>query len=158
MNAKNFTEIHNMIKQDLASSRQLLALLEEETESTKSRDYMSLSRLLEEKTPLLEQLKKNAQTRSEWLTSIGKQADEKNWALLLNALNNQNLSQQWQEVKTTVEHCQKINTINGKLINRGVTSHTRLLQIMRGNTHQADLYDAKGTKHSTALSGRVTQA
>ena len=114
--------------------------------------------LLEEKTPLLEQLKKNAKVRSEWLSSIGKQADEKNWSQLLKAINNQNLSQQWQEVKSTVEHCQKINNINGRLINRGVTSHTRLLQIMRGNIHQSDIYDAKGSKYSTATSGQVTQA
>ena len=158
MNANDFTEIHNMIQRDLATSRQLLALLEKETESTQSRDYVSLSKLLEEKTPLLEQLKQNAQIRSEWLASIGKKTNDRGWQELLSYIGEKNLSQQWQEVRSTIEQCQKINTINGNLISRGVTSHSRLLDIMRGNIHQANLYNAKGIKHSTASSGSVTQA
>lgn len=158
MNAQSFSEIHTMIQQDLATSRQLLALLEEETESTQTRNYDTLARLLGDKTPLLQQLQKNAQTRSEWLASLGKVSDEKSWGQVLHQISNEDLSQQWQEVKATVEQCQRINNLNGKLINRGLTSHTRLLQIMRGNIHQSDLYDAKGSKHSAVQAYNVTQA
>ena len=158
MNANDFAAINTMIQQDLATSRQLLALLEKETESTQNRDYQALAQLLEEKVPLLDQLKKNAHTRSEWLSSLGKSNPQQEWLQLLSNADNQSLSQQWQEIQSTIEHCQHINSINGKLISRGAKAHSRLLDIMRGNLHQANVYNAKGIKYSTALSGKVTQA
>jgi flagella synthesis protein FlgN len=147
-----------MIEQDLATSRQLLALLERETDSTQARAYKAMSELLKEKTPLLDGLKKNAQMRSKLLLSSNQAANEKNWSLLLDSFNNDSVKQTWQEVKTTIEHCKSINNVNGKLINRGIQSHNKLLQLMRGNTLQADIYDAKGTKRSNNYSGMLTQA
>jgi flagella synthesis protein FlgN len=158
MNAKAMNQIQRMITQDLATSRQLLALLEQEKSSTQSRDYVAMAQLLKDKTPLLEQLKQNAAVRSKWLASLNRAANEENWSALLATLSNSELQTQWHEVKNTIEHCQKINNINGKLINRGVTSHSRLLQIMRGNNQQTDLYDAKGSKHSTYSSASVSHA
>jgi flagella synthesis protein FlgN len=117
-----------------------------------------MSELLKEKTPLLDGLKKNAQIRSKLLLSSNQAANEKNWSLLLESFNDDSVKQTWQEVKTTIEHCKTINNVNGKLINRGVQSHMALLQIMRGNTQQADIYDAKGVKRSTNYSGMLTQA
>jgi flagella synthesis protein FlgN len=158
MNSKYLTTVHAMIEQDLATSRQLLALLERETDSTEARDYKAMSELLKEKTPLLDGLKKNAQMRSKLLLSSNQAANEKNWSLLLDSFNNDSVKQTWQEVKTTIEHCKSINNVNGKLINRGIQSHNKLLQLMRGNTLQADIYDAKGTKRSNNYSGMLTQA
>ena len=158
MDSKYLSTIHAMIEQDLATSRQLLALLEKETDSTQARDYAAMSELLKQKTPLLDGLKKNAQIRSKLLLSTNQAASEKNWSLLLESFNDDSVKQTWREVKTTIEHCKVINNVNGKLINRGVQSHMALLQIMRGNTAQADIYDAKGTKRSTNYSGRLTQA
>jgi flagella synthesis protein FlgN len=158
MNSKYLTTVHAMIEQDLATSRQLLALLERETDSTEARDYKAMSELLKEKTPLLDGLKKNAQMRSKLLLSSNQAANEKNWSLLLDSFNNDSVKQTWQEVKTTIEHCKSINNVNGKLINRGIQSHNKLLHLMRGNTLQADIYDAKGTKRSNNYSGMLTQA
>ena len=158
MKHEKLTDIHSMIQSDLATSRQLLSLLEEETSSTKTRDYLSLSRLLEEKVPLLEQLKDNAKRRSQWLASMNLQASEESWAELLKSLNDENLHHQWQDIKSTIEHCQQINETNGQLINRGLNSHSQLLNIMRGNSNNADLYTAKGNKMSLNHSGPMAQA
>ncbi len=158
MNSKYLTTVHAMIEQDLATSRQLLALLERETDSTQARDYKAMSELLKEKTPLLDGLKKNAQMRSQLLLSSNQAANEKNWSILLDSFNDDSVKQTWQEVKTTIEHCKSINNVNGKLINRGIQSHNKLLHLMRGNTQQADIYDAKGTKRSNNYSGMLTQA
>ncbi|MEO0443568.1 MAG: flagellar protein FlgN [Pseudomonadota bacterium] len=158
MSTKQLNDIHTMIQDDLATSRQLLALLEAETQSTETRDYPSLSRLLEQKVPLLERLKKNAACRSQWLRSMNQAATEENWASLLSSLNDQGLEQQWQVLKTTIEHCQTSNETNGKLINRGLNSHTQLLNIMRGNGNSANLYNAKGSTTSMHLSGAMAKA
>ena len=158
MDSKYLSTIHAMIEQDLATSRQLLALLEKETSSTQARDFVGMSELLREKTPLLDGLKKNAQIRSKLLLSTNQAANEKNWSLLLESFNDEKVKQTWQDVKTTIEHCKTINNVNGKLINRGVQSHMALLQIMRGSSQQADIYDAKGAKRSTNYSGMLTQA
>ncbi len=158
MNAKYLSTIHTMIEQDLATSRQLLALLERETDSTQERDYAAMSELLKEKTPLLDNLKKNAQIRSKLLLSSNQTANEKNWSLLLDSFNDHKVKESWQEVQTTISRCKDINNINGKLINRGVQSHSKLLQLMRGNTQQADIYDAKGSKRTSSYSGMLTHA
>lgn len=158
MNEKKLNEIHAMIQQDLATSRQLLALLEQEKDSTQSRNYASMSQLLKEKAPLLERLKLNAQQRSAWLASLECTPDEQNWKKLLQSLGNPSLQEQWQDVKNTIERCQEINNVNGKLISRGAQTHERLLHLMRGNSQQADIYDARGSKHSTGFSGTLTQA
>lgn len=158
INPEKFRDIHAMIEQDLATSRQLLALLKKESESTQARDYNSMSQILKEKTPLLESLKNNAQRRSDWLTSLNCTPDESNWLKLLQSLNNLEIQHQWKDIKNTIEHCQQINNVNGKLISRGVKSHERLLQVMCGKTGQADVYDAKGSKHTTTYSGTVAKA
>jgi len=158
MNAKKLHDIHTMIQQDLATSRQLLALLEQEKGSTQARDYASMSQLLKEKAPLLEQLKLNAQQRSTWLSELECTPNEDNWNKLLQSLNNNDLEKQWKDVKNTIQHCQDINNVNGKLISRGAQSHERLLHLMRGNTQQTDIYNASGGKCSTGFSGTVTQA
>lgn len=151
-------EIHELIQHDLATSRQLLALLQKENELTTKRDFGLMAQLLKEKQPLIEELKLNAQQRSAWLVSLNYQPIEKNWGELLESLNQLDLKKQWDDVKETIEYCQNINDLNGKLINRGLSSHERLLQLMRGNTQQADTYNAYGTKHTTSFSGTVTQA
>lgn len=158
MNAKYLQTIHTMIEQDLATSRQLLALLERETDSTQARDYGAMSELLKEKTPLLDNLKKNAQIRSQLLLSANQAANEENWSLLLDSFNDQAVKESWQAMQTTISQCKEINNINGKLINRGVQSHNKLLQLMRGNTQQADIYDAKGSKRTSSYSGMLTHA
>jgi len=158
MNTNELNDIHSMIQQDLATSRQLLAILEKENNSTQARDYVNMSQLLKEKTPLLEQLRINAQQRSNWLSSLNCTPNENNWNKLLQSLNSEDIQKQWDSVKDTIEHCQKINNVNGKLISRGAKSHERLLQLMCGKTQQADIYDARGSKHSTSFSGTLTQA
>ncbi len=158
MNAKYLSTIHTMIEQDLATSRQLLALLERETDSTQERDFAAMSELLKEKTPLIDNLKKNAKIRSQLLLSTNKAANEENWSLLLDSFNDQAVKESWQAMQTTISQCKEINNINGKLINRGVQSHNKLLQLMRGNTQQADIYDAKGSKRTSNYSGMLTQA
>jgi flagellar biosynthesis/type III secretory pathway chaperone len=99
MNANELSEIHNMMQQDLATSRQLLALLEKESDSTQARDYASMSQLLKDKKPLLEQLKINAQQRSSWLSSLNCTPNEKNWNKLLQSLNSEDIQKQWNSVR-----------------------------------------------------------
>ena len=155
---ENFQAIHTMIQQDLATSRQLLALLKRESEATQTRSYGDMSQIVTEKAPLLDALKQNAQQRSQWLRALNYPADESNWTKLLQTLNSEEIQQQWQDIKHTIEKCQFINSINGKLINRGVKSHERLLQVMRGQTEQAGIYDARGGKHAATYSGTVAKA
>ena len=150
-------DINAMIQQDLATSRQLLALLQEESESTQSRDYVAMAMQLKAKTTLLEQLKHNAQKRADWLRNLNQEANDANWQRCLQALKQPQLQQQWLEVKSTVEHCQRVNEMNGKLINRKVSVNRKLLDILRGNQPSANLYNAKGTTRASSYRHSVTQ-
>ena len=158
MNPQILNEIIVMVQEDLATSRQLLSLLEEESSATQTLNYTIMSKCLRDKAPLLEKLQQNANKRSKWLISHNQQPNETAWLAYINTSGNLDLQKEWNKLKITLEHCQSINTTNGKLVNRGLNSHSRLLKIIRGNVSQADLYNAKGNKLSTNLSGKVAQA
>jgi flagella synthesis protein FlgN len=158
MQNTNLEIIHHMVEEDLAASNRLIELLKQETVLTQEREYAPLALLVEEKSKELEILQTNAQQRVDWLTSLNVDTDEQAWNMFLQSYNDISLQEKWQAVKKNLEHCQEINTLNGKLINRGLTSHSRLLDIMRGNSNKADLYNANGNKQAMTSSISFTQA
>ena len=87
-----------------------------------------------------------------------KAATEDNWRLLLHSLGQEELQNQWLEIKETIHRCHQINTLNGKLIHRGLQSHQRLIEIMKGNFHKSSTYTAKGNQKGTGSSQTVTVA
>ena len=137
-------EIETMLEDDLRHGRQLLALLEQETQAVKIRNYELVEQLLTEKTPLMELLKSNALKRQAWLESVQKTHQDANWNFILKQIKLEHLSQQWGEVKVVMSKCQEINTINGQLVQRGLKCNQRVLSILQGNTESEKLYNAKG--------------
>jgi flagella synthesis protein FlgN len=155
---RNVQVIKVMIEEDLKISSEMINLLEKETLLTKDRDYIALSELIQEKSTKLEILQKNAAQRVDWLSSLNLGADENAWSMLLNTFNEPELQKHWFQVKNNLEKCNEINELNGKLISRGLNSHSRLLDIMRGSTAKADLYTAKGNRQTANSSISFTQA
>ncbi|MBX2807192.1 MAG: flagellar protein FlgN [Cellvibrionaceae bacterium] len=158
MNTTDYDAVYAMMNEDLASSRQLLALLEQETAAVETRNFDILQHLIEQKMLLINHLQKNAQQRSAWLNAANKPADEAHWLEFLSTLDRSNIRKQWQDIQQTVAHCQAINDINGKVVQRGIQCHEQLLRLMRGNVQQENLYNAKGKTQSTGYSPSFVQA
>jgi len=141
-------EIEVMLKDDLQRGRQLFALLEQETIAVKQRNFVLIENLLNEKTPLMAQLKTNGLKRQQWLDSVKKTHPKADWSYILEQLHLEHLSLEWAQVKEVMRQCQEINTINGQLLHRGINSNERLLKILQGNTQDDELYNAKGLQRS----------
>ncbi len=159
MDSKYLSTVHAMIEQDLATSRQLLALLEKETDSTQARDFAAMSELLKEKTPLLDGLKKNAQIRSQLLLSSNQAANEKNWSLLLESFNDDKVKQTWQDVKATIEHCKTINNVNGMNIQiaSAAEEQAAVVQEINRNSHSVNELSGKNVDASSQVSSASEQ-
>jgi len=143
-------EIETMLEDDLRHGRQLLALLEQETQAVKKRNYELIEQLLAEKTPLMEQLKSHALKRQRWLASVKKSHKDADWYFILKQIKLEHLSDQWQEAKVIMTQCQDINNVNGQLLHRGLKCNERILNILQGNTENDKLYNAKGLQGNQA--------
>ena len=154
--------ISEMIHEDLSCSRKLLALMEQESAATQSRNFDILEKLVNEKNRLLIQIKHNADRRYQLLTTNGKKADEAQWLNFLNGLenaaDNHALTDQWKEIQQNIENCQAINNINGKVIQRGIKCHEQLIRLMRGNNPKTGLYNAQGKKQVIASGASFVEA
>ena len=137
-------EIETMLEDDLSRGRQLLALLEQETLAVKKRNYALLEQLLNEKTPLMAQLKTNALKREAWLASVKKTHKDADWHFILKQIKLEHLAGKWEEAKVIMTQCQDVNTTNGQLIHRGLKCNKRILNILQGNIEDEKLYNAKG--------------
>lgn len=141
-------EIETMFEDDLGRGRQLLALLEQETQAVKKRNYDLIEQLLSEKTPLMAQLKSNALKRQNWLGSVKKTHPNADWYYVLKQLKLEHLSDQWEKTKAVMTKCQQVNITNGQLLHRGLQCNERLLNILQGNMDDEKLYNAKGLQRS----------
>lgn len=150
--------IREMISKDLSTSEQLLNLLERETPSIRERNYDAVKDILLNKAPLLDQLKKHADLRKEWLLSLYKVADENHWKTFISSFNDPEILKQWEAINDNIKRCKDINETNGVIITRGRKTYTELLRILKGDTQQGDLYTAKGNRQASAYSCTYTKA
>ena len=144
------------MNKDLETSQQLLGLLKKETPSIKKRDYESIKKILLDKAPLLDQLKRHTEIRREWLLSLYKVADENHWNTFLASFNMPEIQRQWEDLNTNITECKTINDTNGVMINRGKKTYSQLLRMLKGDTAQANLYNEKGNQQSSPYSGYGT--
>ncbi|MCV6625672.1 MAG: flagellar protein FlgN [Cellvibrionaceae bacterium] len=148
--------ILDLVDQDLTTSLALLHLLEKEQTALQERDNESLRSLLEEKTALLNTLDAGAAQRTEILRDLKQPTDRYAWESLIDALGNKDLKEHWHDLKDTINECQQLNEINGKIIARSQQTVQRLLQIMRGEDMQQHLYGERGNTYSTAKLSQAT--
>ncbi len=147
------TAICDLVDQDLTTGLALLHLLEKEQEALQERDNECLRELLEEKTSLLNTLDAGALQRSEILTDLKQPTDKFAWESLIDALGNKDLKERWQSLKETINQCQQLNDVNGKIIARRQQTVQSLLQIIRGEDARQNLYSQSGSTYSTGLGG-----
>jgi len=147
-----------MVEKDHVTSQALLTLLKHETLSIRSRDYDTLKTLLLSKAKLLDQLRRHADLRKEWLVSLYKVADEQHWHTLVESFDEPTIAQQWHEVNNTINECKAINEVNGVLVNRGQKVSRQLLHILKGNQPSNELYNAQGSTKATRAYSTVAKA
>jgi flagella synthesis protein FlgN len=151
--------LREMIAQDSGALAQLKQLLAHERQQLEQRKQDELPRIVEQKAVLLDQLNNSAKQRQQILTTLGLAANASGWSLFLerNAAT-QPLLDEWKQLVSEFEDCQKMNDINGKMIARSQQTLTHLLGLLRGKVASPSLYTAQGTKTQQTSSCTVDKA
>jgi flagella synthesis protein FlgN len=151
--------VHEMLKRDLHAAERLKALLSQERTLLQERNHEALSTVITEKNAHLTLLAGHAKERAALLEAIKLKDDPDSWQAFLNtdpAL--RSLIPLWQELRDNIKQCNELNNHNGKLVARSQQTLKKLIDLMRGKTPTAGLYDAQGSATYSAPSNTLTQA
>lgn len=155
----DISSLRQMIAQDSAAIAQLKQLLTHEREQLEQRKQDELSRIVEQKTVLVDQLNVSAKQRQEILKTLGLPTNAAGWDLFLQRNTaTLPLRDDWKQLVTEFEECQKMNDINGKMIARSQQTLSHLLDLLRGKVAAPSLYTAQGTKTQQTSSYTVAKA
>lgn len=154
----NPAALQHMISVDITTAESLIALMTHERELLEQRQHDGLADLIEQKNNLLSSLGENALQRQSLLQSLNLQADAEGWETLLSthpALND--CRTPWKKLTQLFAECQRLNEINGKMINRSRQTLGNLLNIVRGQSAAPALYNQSGVASGNGSSHSVTR-
>lgn len=155
----DITALREMIVQDSTALAQLKQLLTYEREQLEQRKQDELSRIVEKKSALVDQLGISAKQRQHILTTLGLPNNAAGWDTFLQRNTaTLPLCGEWKQLVTEFEECQKMNDINGKMIARSQQTLNHLLDLLRGKVAAPSLYTAQGTKTQHTSSYTVAKA
>lgn len=144
-------QIEAQIAQDINACESLISLLDREQEALKNRDPEQLAEIIEAKIAPLSLLETSANERSQWVKASGSEASMEAWQDLLQQTQQQKLKDDWHKLKQLTLECRMKNEVNGKLLVRNQQVYGRLLDLLRGQNTNTNLYTASGA--AKGLSG-----
>lgn len=155
----DITALRQMIAQDFAALTQLKQLLTYEREQLEQRKQEELSKIIEKKSALVDQLNNNATQRQHILITLGLPANAAGWDIFLQRNTaTLPLRDEWKQVVGEFEECQQMNDINGKMIARSQQTLNHLLGLLRGKVPAPSLYTASGATTQQTSSFTVAKA
>ena len=132
------------LTQQLNLVQELQTILEQEKDCLKEKTFSQLSDVLLKKKNLLQAI-----TDLDSVLSVSKELIIKDKALL----------KLKSEVETQLSICQKINTINGQLVELSMKSNKHLMQLLKQASGKNSItYDQKGILNSGTLLGKDIKA
>lgn len=151
--------VQQMLEQDTHAACELLKLLNQESDVLKQRDHEALQVLINEKSDHIALLEAHAAERNALLKSLELPADSQGWLAFLQADPQlAPLKSGYDSLNITLTQCRERNEINGKLIGRSQQTLRKLLDLVKGQSPNADLYTATGTTSQSGLSNTVAKA
>ena len=134
------------LTQQLESIQALQQTLEEETTCLKEKNFSQLNDILFKKQKLLQAVAE--------LDKVLSTASSQN-----EITQNENLLALKNEIESQLSTCQKINDINGQLVELSMKSNKHLMQLMKQATGKNTVtYDQKGMLNSASLLGKNIKA
>ena len=134
------------LTQQLESIQSLQETLEEETSCLKEKNFSQLNAILFKKKKLLQEIA----TLDKALSTAASQN---------NITQNKDLLALKNEIEKQLVNCQKINDLNGRLVELSMKSNKHLMQLMKQATGKNSItYDQKGGLNSARLLGKNIKA
>jgi len=138
------TALLSLLKNIQQNSQQLVDSLKQEKQALSENQLEKLNEITSEKQVLLDKLSQLDQQRAASSTN-------KNFNDFIASSNDQELIKQWDLTRLTISECQKLNEINGRLINKRSQINQDIISILSGRNEQADeTYNAQGNQSSNS--------
>ncbi|WP_039913674.1 flagella synthesis protein FlgN [Cellvibrio mixtus] len=151
--------LRQMITQDTTAIAQLKQLLIEERQLLEQRKQDGLQEIIEQKSITVEQLNNSAKLRHQILTTLGLPTNAAGWDTFLQRNTaTLPLCDDWKNLVSEFEECQKMNDVNGKMLARSQQTLNHLLNLLRGKVAAPSLYTAQGTQTQHTSSYTVAKA
>ncbi len=146
--------IPKLLDTDLENARNLNELLREERSCLETRDVKALDDILARKAALLADMERNDRARREQLEEAGFAANREGLqdycqqiARQQEALGREDsnrLSETCEILFQELSICQELTEINGTIVSRSRNNNSRVLDILRGRSDEADTYSESG--------------
>ncbi|WP_049721838.1 flagella synthesis protein FlgN [Gilvimarinus polysaccharolyticus] len=151
--------VREMLNRDLHAAQRLQELLIEERGLLQTRNHEALVTLISEKNSHLTLLEGHAKERAALLQALQLDDNPQSWQeFLASDAHLTELIPLWQQLHNEVSQCNELNNLNGKLVARSQQTLKRLLDLVRGKTSTAGLYDASGSATNSSSSNTLTRA
>ncbi|MCG7982478.1 MAG: flagellar protein FlgN [Candidatus Thiodiazotropha lotti] len=140
-------------------SQQLLNLLRQEFELLKSPPSKKLDELLVQKQQQLQQIEQSVLQHNQLLGSLGFTPDRKGTeAFIQQCPDNAALQEQWNQLTSLLEACQKQNEINGGAVQLNQHQVAHALDVLRGFANSDKTYGPEGESRPTSSSKSLGKA
>lgn len=138
--------LQNQLTEQLKNINDLHSTLEEEKRCLTEKDFTTFNDVLFNKQKLLQSI-----------ATLDKQLSTPKNIELLNQ--DEELSHLKSSLESNLQSCQKLNSINGKLVELSMKSNKHLMQLMTQATgNNSVTYDQKGTLNGGSLLGKNIEA
>jgi flagellar biosynthesis protein FlgN len=158
LNPDALKNLNEQLRQDIAASEALLALLLQERVCLTTRNFDALEALIDAKAQQLSRLHQGGLARESWIRQWCPGAAPEQLGSLLNRPGYAATATAWQTLKQQLQQCQDANRINGKLVQRGLSVHEHYLALLRGQMPGEMVYTDKGKAQGRAASGWRSEA
>jgi flagellar biosynthesis protein FlgN len=155
----DITALRQMLAQDSAALSQLKQLLTRERELLEQRKQEGLQEIIEQKAAVVDHLNNSSKIRNQILNTLGLAPNASGWDTFLQRNTaTLPLRDDWKNLVSDFEECQKMNDVNGKMIARSQQTLNHLLNLLRGKVAAPSLYTAQGTQTQYTSSYTVAKA
>jgi len=138
------TALLSLLKNIQQNSQQLVDCLNQEKQALSENQLEKLNVISSEKQALLDKLNRLDQQRAASST-------DNNFNDFIANSNDLQLIKQWDLTRQTISECQKLNEVNGRLINKRSQINQDIISILSGRNEQADeTYNAQGNQSSNS--------
>ena len=138
------TALLSLLKNIQQHSQQLVNCLKQEKLALNKNQLDKLNEISSEKQLLVDKLNQLDQQRAASST-------DKNFNDFIANSNDLQLIKQWDLTRQTISECQRLNEINGRVINKRSQINQDILSILSGRNEQADeTYNAQGNQSSNS--------
>jgi len=136
-----------ILEQDSNLSTHLVSLLKEERESLELRQFKTYSDILARKQRTLVDLESTDVQRRTLMQAMGFSGDNEGFLAFLKLIPYQwqkKFTLLWDQLTTSLQQCDSLNKINGKILLHSQIAIDRLMGLIKGQSPQQNIYTKSG--------------